>query len=249
MARILSYPTTKIVRSRKRSPSRRPPTTNLQAFRRHASRVGMAVLAWNDLHANLYIIFWYLIGLSNPENLSSSRQAAYGIWHTIQSDKTQRDMIREAASANLVGSKDLLSRLTWILDQANQLSTYRNLAAHTSVIFHSLSGDNPRADRWSTRATYWERHRVIDHSRFWRLLAGDLSALSRYTGRLADDLWRPGKHATSLQKPKLQSVPLIRQIEDQLNRARQAAARSRLPPTSQQRASKGVKRKKKPLGP
>lgn len=228
------------------APSRRLPSINAGAFRRHAQRVGMAVLAWNDLHANLYLIFFNLIGIT--DSLLASEQVAYNLWHVIQNDKTQRDMLQQAANAKLAPDKITLEKLNWILAQAQKLSTYRNIAAHTAIIFHQTTGDRPRADPWSSRSMAQERHRIIDHDKFWRLLAGDLSALSRYAARLADELWRPWRTGPSLRKPRLQSLPLIDQIEDQLSRDRQAAARARQKPSSPRKPRKGTNSKKRSHG-
>ena len=227
-----------IKRRRPSAPSRKPPGTDAKAFRRHAKRVGMAVLAWNDLHANLYLIFWFLIG---PSGHPDEKQVAYGVWHTIQNESTQRDMIKEAATVKLANDRKLLSRITWILEKAERLSPYRNMAAHTAVLFHWITGAAPRPDPWSSRALHRDRYRLIDHDHFWRSLAGDLSALSRYAARLSDDLWRPGHTRSSFRKPALLSLPLIDRIEGQIGRQKQIAAQSGQPISSRPKARKGKK--------
>jgi hypothetical protein len=207
-----------------------------QAFRRHAERVGKAALAWNELHENLYMIFWFAIGLNGHP---AEEQIAHSLWHTIQSDKTQRDMLADSARIKLSKNKSAIDRLSWILKQTNKLSTYRNMAIHTAVVFHKTTGNIPKANPWGNRSESKKRYSAINHERFWKLLIGDLMALSRYTGRLADDLWRPWHKKPSLRRPILQAVALINQIDNQLNPQNQQPKHPRL--SSSRKAQEGKK--------
>jgi hypothetical protein len=218
-------------------PPRKRPKAQAQSFRKYAQRVGAAVLSWNDLHANLYLVFWYLIG--STKNLIPKEQVAYQLWHVIQSDRTQHQMLQGVAEAKLVNDTVALERITWILKSAQTLSAYRNLAAHTAIMFN---GPVPYAEPWSTRSSHRDRHQIIDHDKFWRLLSGDLIALSQYTANLADDLWRPGHSRPSLSKPNLRSLPLIEAINNQLRHEDQAPKRQHA--SSPQKPQKGKKSKK-----
>lgn len=65
-------------------------------------RTGLALWAWNSLHANLFMIFWFLLARGHPEGI---REMAAGIWHQIQNDSTQREMLLSVARSQLATKK------------------------------------------------------------------------------------------------------------------------------------------------
>lgn len=223
------------------TPSRKPNTAELKTLRKHAERVGAAVLAWNELHSHLYMIFWYVVGLDGHP---MEDQMAPRIWHTIQSDKTQREMLGAAASVRLAKNQAALKHLEWILDRAEKLAPYRNLGAHTPVKIYRSTSDKIRPDRWSTAVKMVRRYSLIDHKKFWRLLAGDLYALSHYTEWLEHSLWRPERMQPSIRRPKLLSVPLIDEIASEIGRQVQSQAQARQQQAVQGKPQKGTKPKK-----
>jgi hypothetical protein len=74
---------------RKPKPRRRLPSAFAKEIRAYAARTGLAAWAWNALHANLFTMFWFLISQGN----ASYHATAHRIWHTIQNDSTQREML------------------------------------------------------------------------------------------------------------------------------------------------------------
>lgn len=117
--------------------------------RRHAIHIGEIALAWNALQGSLYQIFFALIG---------DNETAFGLWHTIQSDKTQRDMLVSTAKARLANRKRLLRNLEWVVQKATVLGTFRNDAIPTPMNFRS---GGFAADPLVTRKQALERLQVI----------------------------------------------------------------------------------------
>jgi hypothetical protein len=73
---------------------------------------GLALWAWNSLHANLFLIFWYLIRGGYPR---MTRTTAHRIWHTIQNDSAQREMLLGAAQTDARVNSELLARVIWLV--------------------------------------------------------------------------------------------------------------------------------------
>src|SRR5437016_5645567 len=98
-------PTVEIIKKKPRALSRRLPIGFSAEIRRYATQTGLAVWAWNSLHANLFLIFWFLLRRDRPEGI---RPMAAGIWHQIQSDSTQRAMLLSTARSELSARKQVL---------------------------------------------------------------------------------------------------------------------------------------------
>lgn len=219
------------------STSRRP-DGDPKMRRKHAQRVGSAVLAWNQLHADLYMIFWNIVGLNGHP---VDAQVAQALWHTIQSDFTQRQMLANAAKVHLGDNDQTLERLLWVIKQTDRLSAYRNIAAHTAINASKVISPQVRADPWSSRDAVRQRFALIDHDRFWKQLAGDLYALAHYVEWLADALWRPGRGPSSLRKPQLQCLGEIHRLETHLNAQKPNPNSTHPSGSSRAKAKKGKK--------
>jgi hypothetical protein len=59
-------------------------------FEPYAIELGKLVYAWNRLHEKLFDLFWAVTGLQNGN-------IANAIWHSIDRDRAQRQMLRKAA--------------------------------------------------------------------------------------------------------------------------------------------------------
>jgi hypothetical protein len=149
--------------------SRRLPKEFAASIRQYAMHTGLAVWAWNLLHANLFLIFWHLIRGGRP---GMSRATAHRIWHVIQSDSTQRDMLLRVAQTDSNIKTELLARIAWLIKTTNELSAYRNIVAHTPAIFSQYTVRVPLADPSSTRDNARSRFNLIKHDQFWRFLTG-----------------------------------------------------------------------------
>jgi hypothetical protein len=91
---------------------------NTPLTERHARQVGHLVIAWNRLQSSLFHLFSQLVAPTNHE-------LAHGIWHCIQSDKTQREMLVAAAKAALGKDPKMREHVEWIAKKAGELSPYR----------------------------------------------------------------------------------------------------------------------------
>jgi hypothetical protein len=214
--------------------SRRLPPGFAKEIRRYASQTGLALWAWNSLHANLFLIFWYL----SARGHDFYRDTAYGVWHAIQNDSTQREMLVNVAKAELAGRKQLLRRIVWLVRMANSLSIYRNIAAHTPAIFSPRLRYLPAADPSAARESARKRFNEIKHDKFWRSLTGDLNALSLYASAIFLHISGLVPPEPLPHRPKLRSLVQISQIEGQIGRISRSVVQTR-----QQSA---LRRKRKP---
>src|SRR5580658_522893 len=79
----------RLVGSFRRTPSK----VQTPAIQLHARHTGEIVIAWNRLQSSLFMLFAALFGDVHKQHF------AHKIWHSIQSDKTQREMLYNAAEA------------------------------------------------------------------------------------------------------------------------------------------------------
>jgi hypothetical protein len=111
---------------------RRPLNADLhRLWRRHAHQVGEVITAWNDLQAGFFLIFQTLSETKNPK----SSAIALAIWHSIQSDSAQREMMLSVARAALPENSRAYSQIKWLKDRADKLTPFRNDPAHTPIAF------------------------------------------------------------------------------------------------------------------
>jgi hypothetical protein len=99
-----------------------------KAFRPYVAALGQLTLAWNDLHLALAMLFCTVMGggFSNP---------FLAIWHTLKSDRAQRDILLAAVTATLQNgdSQNLAEEITWICQRADVLEENRNNALHSPL--------------------------------------------------------------------------------------------------------------------
>lgn len=87
--------------------------------------LGRVVCAWNNLHENLGHLFSAVIEgyLSEP---------ALAAWHSHQSDRAQRAMLKDTAKAALATRPELLKEIEWLLKRADSMAENRNDAIHAT---------------------------------------------------------------------------------------------------------------------
>ena len=114
----------------------KPPTRRKQdqMFRPYALEIGKFALEWNRLHENLYLLFSAALG--EGENML----LAYKVWHSLQSDRAQREMLRAAAQVTFATDAQkraypkALNDTIWLLDRTQSLANRRNDALHSPFI-------------------------------------------------------------------------------------------------------------------
>lgn len=167
------------------------------AYRTHTARIGEIVYLWNALHDNLFMTFLNLFGLDEYET-------AHGVWHAVQSDKVQREMLKNAATARL---KPRLRRLVhWVCKRQEKLSCYRNDFVHVSFYYaHEKQGYAPN-DMTAKRAAV-DRMSERDLDTLYTQLNGDLCALINYSDEIAYRVGhqRPAGPTPFLGKPVLKT--------------------------------------------
>ncbi len=80
------------------------PDPNIDAlkekFQPFAAELGSVVFTWNNLHERLGDLFWAILGGHNGA-------VPLAIWHSIDSDRTQRKVLKAATVAAVFVRKDL----------------------------------------------------------------------------------------------------------------------------------------------
>ena len=174
-----------------------------QAVKRHNQQVGNIVWAWNLAHEQLYVLFAYFI--------QESKRAS-AIWHVIQSDKTQREMLLATALAALGETAPLYVEIKWLCDRVGDISTFRKDPAHTPIHVKGpltvgflpplgpseISGRPQAVERLTTKPT----------AQFWRAARDDLYMLGLYAWHIHYQLRYPGVIGHALpHRPSLLSLP------------------------------------------
>ena len=129
------------------------------AFDPYYSAVGKVVHAWNHLQDEFAELFCIVSGLNHSVGLA--------IWHAVQSDRGQREMLRAAvyaACADEEWAKKFPSAkegIDWLLNEANKVADRRNDAIHAPCSVTIGTGDfeiipfsflgNPRAKKLHTK--------------------------------------------------------------------------------------------------
>lgn len=180
----------------KRTLPRRPPANVRALNESHARQIGEISIAWNSLHVAFYEIFMALMPTAD---------SAFGVWHTIQSDKGQRDMMLQAARGIMQDRKRLLANLEWVADKATMLSTFRNDAMHAAMNFRSGVYS---ADPLTTRKQSLQRLNVVPIDKSWKNVRGDLYALTTYANFVWAEIFDPGCLAHWPYRPKILTKPI-----------------------------------------
>ena len=201
----------------KRVLPRRPPANVRLLNQSHAKQIGEIAIAWNALHGAFYEIFMAL--MPTPD-------AAFGIWHIIQSDKSQREMMLEAARGTLRDRKRLLSNLEWLVAKAGMLSAFRNDAIHTSMNFR---GGEYGADPLTTRKQSFKRLKIKPIAKSWKTVTGDIYALTTYANFIWAEIFDPGCLVAWPYRPRLLTRPTMIPAPPQSVRQRKRQKPRRLP--------------------
>jgi hypothetical protein len=189
--------------------------------------VGRVLFEWNILHSSFFRMFWAFIGDGGkiPRNLSTE------LWHSTASEDHQRRMIRVMAKNVLVGKTAMLRRVLWLLDTADEIAAYRNIAAHFSMTINVSGFDgrpNLQLEIDGVRRTAALKHIFITSrvkSGFWDDLAGDLFVLSQYADVLQFLLAHQAQPPPWLYRPRLLSLSAILEANKLVNRMGQKPRR------------------------
>jgi hypothetical protein len=139
-------------------------------------------------------------------------------------------MLGTIVGARLIDDRVNLRRLNWLLRAVHEISAYRNIAAHLSIEFRERGGKPSleHAIDGVRRASALKRLLVDFHeTQFWEQLAGDLYALTQYAEWLATHILYPNLRGPLPYKPRLLSLPTIREANKQADQWLQRPGRQR----------------------
>jgi hypothetical protein len=99
----------------------------------YCAKLGQLVYAWNQLQDHLSELFWAVTGITNGA-------IPLSIWNSVQSDRSQRHMLRVAAQARADAALDkfphstLGKEIIWLLCEVDKLANQRNNIVHSPYI-------------------------------------------------------------------------------------------------------------------
>jgi hypothetical protein len=133
-------------------------------FRPYIFALGQVAHAWNHLQETLASLFCVVAGINQTIGLA--------IWHSLQSDRAQREMLRAALAVRALDedwskkNPDAKASVSFILEEVNKLADRRNDAVHApcSVGIHEGEFEviplsfwgNPRARKLKGKAILTE---------------------------------------------------------------------------------------------
>jgi hypothetical protein len=172
------------------------------------------IIAWNSLHETLARLFCAALGTDNPS-------VPLAVWHSLKSDRTQRDALRAALNQGFLTTKNCLAvreKTKLLLNEIHKLADRRNDAIHSPFVLRTdqygtvFTPDdtfaNPRAQKLSANELLselvWYREQIEHLDNF----AFDLywaSAFPRLGWPLPDKLHmttrKPKSSGSSPQRP------------------------------------------------
>ncbi|MBO6521194.1 MAG: hypothetical protein JJ900_09755 [Rhodospirillales bacterium] len=182
------------------SNSRQIPSFFKEPLDKISSSIGEMVWAWNYCHSALHRLFASVV---NPQNLA----IGFSIWHAIQNDSTQRDMLLKAARAELHNDKKLLKQVEWIHERLTKLAVKRNDVIHLATAVQ-VSTAKLIPDPISNRPNRVRRLSGEEILSDIHLLRGDLVVMANYImaihGKISFD-----QNAPTPRKPRLKSIPAV----------------------------------------
>ena len=151
----------------------RNPIFNVEARDRHALQIGRVSIAWNTLHENFFLLFWWLTG-------NQTKALAHGIWHSVSSDAAQRSFLRAAASTQ--ADKRLFAALDWVMKQADKIGSDRNALVHSPMtnMFSEEGKMIFTPSHLGGKLSHIERLQTKPSPQDWDTVRGNLWVLAQY---------------------------------------------------------------------
>ena len=184
--------------------SRRIPFQISGAVKTHARQCGEISFVWNLLQDAFFHMFWGVVG----DYRGDRHDMAHALWHSIQSDKTQREMLRDAAESRPDLPPELVGHIKWAVRMAEKLATFRNDAIHTPVRFAVVpTGTFTQYQRVSGRRQAVDRLTINPSASYWRVVRGDLAVLVAFCELVYRRHAAHGPLAPSTRRPPLLALP------------------------------------------
>jgi hypothetical protein len=169
--------------------SRKTPSSRFPDLANHNRRVGEVVHAYNNAQASFFILFYRLVG--------EDYQLASKLWHTQPSDSAQRSLLDPFVQSR-IRRKLVRNGLIWALKAMNELSTFRNDAVHSEMLWYY----EKLVPGLSTKPERRKRLLELPFEQIWRKLRGDLWAIAVYVSDLDQDVQLDNPRP-STERPRL----------------------------------------------
>jgi hypothetical protein len=159
--------------------------------------IGELVWASNAANGAFLLLFCEIV---NPKD----DRVGISIWHALKSDSAQRDVLLAAALATAKYS--IASRVKWAMQKAGKLSSIRNDAVHTTIMFDYKRAMKPKiVDVFVAEV---RRRRMSSHSniaRVFRTAKNDFVQLTFYVTSLLRVMQDDTDSEPWPNRPKLRS--------------------------------------------
>ena len=186
--------------------------------------VGEVTYASNGLHQAFFLLFKFIFEDEQEEMVEE-------IWHSLRSDDIQRTVLKAAARHSADLGPRRRGALIWAIDRAGKLAEFRNDAIHT---LFEYQGDNKGSftiypSDWSATPRRVEKLNRVGYEKLFKLLIGDLYALTAYVGYIADTFietpsWTPEPLPS---RPLLQSIQLVEKSPPKTNSRQQRSPKQK----------------------
>ena len=160
-------------------------------FAPYANELGWLIYEWNRLQEALGELFTAIV---TPKHHS----LGVGIWHSITSDRAQREMLAAANStlrkkqgAKVADDTKAADDIKWLLNRVTELADKRNDAVHAPLVFVAESGAlqlMPLFFLGNPRAAKLENKNLLQEFAWYR---GHASALASFAENVRYAITRP----------------------------------------------------------
>lgn len=172
-----------------------------RALRPYAHELGLLVIHWNELHERLGYLFKIVSGMPDTA-------AAFAVWHSQVSDRSQRAMLRAALDCYHPKSppKSWKDDVVWILNEAdNGISRKRNNAIHSSLMLWKIDGELLVFPNWlsgNTKANSFAGKALLLELRYFNKLTAAVLSFTIQACRYLD-----GQRRTWPARPRMPHRP------------------------------------------
>jgi hypothetical protein len=210
---------------------RKVPFARNRSVSTYSETVGQLVFASNSLHAAFAAIFGFLLA-EIAEYRWTGHDVGKAIWNALRSDDLQRSILLAVTRTRMEGRQRLFKSLIWAIQQAGNVSEYRNDAVHTPFVL--VRGDGPwklEPDNSAGQPSRVQKLNRVGHQKLFRYARGDLVQLTIYLEAIYERLI--DRTTTPLpRRPTLRSTQLVQQTPPKSNNRQRRTAKRQPRPKS-----------------
>ncbi len=189
-------------------------------FKPYVIALGQVALAWNDLQESLAELFWTTMNNDIPQPGDAFDYQALHVWHSIKSDRSQREMLKAAvdSSSPKWSRTEFRKDVKWLLKEATKIEDARNDAVHSPLIavdnsFYNLvfKKKEPVAPAWNSfnprAAKLRKKENLLNEFRYCRDASIVISDFARDVHRALINPQLPWPDRPRLPSRTKKSVP------------------------------------------